>query len=82
MLPVVEAADVLVEEEGQLAPAAELAVLGQQFFNEPTHPAVGVVRSGIGNEEVKVIRIARHDGDIFLSEGVFAPERTIPKVAG
>lgn len=63
MLPVVEAEAVgLIEEVGQLAPAAQLAVLDQPFFDEPRDPTAGVVRSGRGDEEAKLIRIAWHVG--------------------
>lgn len=61
VLPIVQAADLgLVEERYQRPPAGEPAVFGQQFLHEPTDPPAGIVRAGVGDEEVVQVGVARH----------------------
>lgn len=53
--------DALFVEEGlHFASASELAVFGQERFNEVRDPASLVVLAGVRDKEIKLIGIARH----------------------
>ena len=61
-LPVRAGGDgVLVEEGVQRAARGKTLVLGEEFLHELGDPAVGVVTSGVGDEEVKLVGVFPHE---------------------